>query len=444
MSSNPTETAPLTSPARDALRREQTVAWVLWLTYGAYYFGRTNISAAVPGLKASVEAGGLGLSAEQVGYILGSLKLTYGLGQALNGQLAEYISPRRLLALGLLGSAILNVLFGLGASFYFLLFVWACNGYCQSLGWTPCMKVAAAWIPPLRRGRAIGLIGTGYQVTLGLTFLVAGWSADVWGWRGALYVPASLLVAAAVFMLLFLEEKPSEAAADDALDARARPVAASSGSVVENILLTLTNPALWLMGVSLGLLNACRYGFLDWGVSHLKDVQSAWGGATLISSESAGVWKAALNYAVLPIGAVAGSYLAGWATDRFFGGRRAPVICLLLLALAVLTLVYDAAARSSPAGVLVLLVAIGFCIYGPQVLLVGTAPADLARRGTAAAAAGFVNFLGYMGATAGDVVTGHVLASRGWQIAILVWAGWALAAAAAAALLWNVQPHGQR
>jgi len=34
------------------------------------------------------------------------------------------------------------------------------------------------------------------------------------------------------------------------------------------------------------------------------------------------------------------------------------------------------------------------------VLLVGTFPVDLARRGTAAAAVGFVNFMGYMGAAA--------------------------------------------
>ena len=40
-------------------------------------------------------------------------------------------------------------------------------------------------------------------------------------------------------------------------------------------------------------------------------------------------------------------------------------------------------------------------------LLVGTAPADLAHRGTSAAAAGFVNFMGYMGAATGDVVTGY-------------------------------------
>jgi hypothetical protein len=85
-----------------------------------------------------------------------------------------------------------------------------------------------------------------------------------------------------------------------------------------------------------------------------------------------------------------------------------------------------------------LLVPIGFCIIGPQVLLVGTAPADLAHRGTSAAAAGFVNFMGYMGAATGDVATGHFASEHGgWQTAIYVWAGWAFAGAAIMAILWN-------
>ena len=185
-----------------------------------------------------------------------------------------------------------------------------------------------------------------------------------------------------------------------------------------------------MLGISLGLLNACRYGFLDWGLAHLTEVQDS------------GVGAAGLKYVVLPIGAIAGSYLAGWATDRFFGSRRGPVICLLLLLLGALTIAYESVTRTSVWATVLLLGVIGFCIYGPQVLLVGTAPADLARRGTSAAAAGFVNFMGYMGAAAGDLVTGHYKTPEhgGWQVAIYIWAGWAFAAAFFAALLWNAAP----
>src|SRR5688572_28803991 len=112
---------PLPIPSTSSPRQgENAVLWTLWLTYGAFYFCRTNISSAAAGMKASVGEGGLGLSGEEVGWILAALKIAYGLGQLVNGQLSERTSPRVMLAIGMFGSAALNVLFGLGAGFWFL------------------------------------------------------------------------------------------------------------------------------------------------------------------------------------------------------------------------------------------------------------------------------------------------------------------------------------
>ncbi len=412
------------SPQSDVTRSgENHTIWVIWLVYGAFYFCRTNISAAVPGLSETIENGGLGLSGGQVGWILASLKIAYGLGQLINGQLSERIAPRILLSIGMFCSALLNVAFGLSTGFYFLLFIWAVNGYCQSLGWTPCVRVVGNWIPLSRRGWALGVIGTGYQITLGLTYLIASESADRWGWRGALYVPSVMLALSGVFMLVTLRETPAGGRIlEETSDADGeRP------GIRETLYLTFYNPTLWLLGLSLGLLNACRYGFLDWGLKHLMDVQETT------------IGKAGLKYCVIAVGAAAGSFLAGIATDRLFGGRRAPVIAILLTTLGVSTLLYESVSRVSTTGTVLLLVVIGFCIYGPQVLLVGTAPADLAHRGTAAAAAGFVNFIGYMGAATGDVVTGIYSSGSedSWQVTIYIWAGWAFAAALTTGVLWN-------
>jgi sugar phosphate permease len=425
----------LPHPAWSKLPGENAVVWTLWLTYGAFYFCRTNISAAVPGLKASAEAGGLGLSGEEVGWILASLKIAYGVGQFFNGQLSERLSPRVMLALGMFGSAALNVLFGVSSGFYFLLFVWASNGFCQSLGWTPSVRVVANWVPIVRRGHAIGIIGTGYQITLGLTYLISGQAAQRLGWQGALYVPAALLALTGLFMLLCLRESPGARGSgvfgggESSANGKSVPPKTPDPfrlAILDTLLVTLTNPALWLCGLALGLLNACRYGFLDWGVTHLMETKQLH------------VGKATLQFFVIAIGAAAGSYLAGCATDRFFGSRRAPVICILLALLGVLAFAYDSVSRQGAAGTMLLLVVIGFCIYGPQVLLVGTAPADLARRGTSAAAAGFVNFLGYMGAATGDVITGYFAAPKhgGWQTVIYIWSGWAFLAAVLMLPLW--------
>lgn len=388
--------------------------WVLWLTYGSFYFCRNNLAVAVPGICAE-----FGYTKAQMGTVLMALKITYAIGQFVNGQLAERFAPRRLLALGLLASAAINLLFGWSSALYFMTFLWACNGYVQAFGWAPCVRVTANWFPIERRGRAMGIIGTGYQLCGALTFVVAGWAAETFGWRGALFVPSALLVASAAHMWWLLEETPPHGPQ--------RAVARTGASARENLVTTLANPWLWFVAVTLGLLDSCRYGYTDWGVTHLTEIHKA------------SVGGAAFRYAVLPFGGIAGAYLAGWATDRFFGGRRVPVIFALLALLAVLTFSYDALIAGGLAAGVVTLFLVGFCIFGPQVLLVGTLPADLARRGTSAAAAGFVNFMGYMGAAVGNQLTGQLAQTRGWPVAVQFWAACALAGALLIACLWPVE-----
>ena len=186
-----------------------------------------------------------------------------------------------------------------------------------------------------------------------------------------------------------------------------------------------------MLAVTLFLLDACRYFFTDWGLAHLQEVQQ---GSVLMT---------AVKYAVLPGGGIVGALFGGWATDRFFAGRRAPVICGLLVLLAGQIVAYDTVSHSSTLATVPLLFGIGFAVFGSQVLLVGTAPADMARLGTAAAAAGFVNFMGYMGAFSGDLVTGYLRQHYNWQSAIHFWAAAALVAAGVVATLWRVGPRGQ-
>ena len=400
---------------------QRTALWVLWLTYGSFYFCRNNLGVALPGLQAE-----LGYSKTELGTVLMALKLSYGVGQFINGQLAERWPPRRMLALGLLASAALNVVFGWATAQYLLTFIWACNGYVQALGWPSTMRATANWFPSGQRGRAIGIIGTGYQLCGALTFVVSGWAAQAFGWRGALYVPAVLVAASAVHMLFFLQDAPPGSAPTPAAPRTGEGRSVPAKSFGANIAITLGNPALWLVAVALCLLDACRYGFTDWGVTHLKEVRND------------SVSLAAFKYAVLPFGGIAGAYWSGWATDRFYGGRRPPIICGLLITLGVLGLVYDRVIHFGFVPSLVILFLIGFCIFGSQVLLVGTLPVDLARHGTAAAAAGFVNFMGYMGAAAGDKLTGHIAQDYGWQFAVQFWAACAFGSALAIACLWNV------
>jgi len=390
--------------------------WVLWATYGSFYLCRTNLSAALPGIESE-----FGYSKTDMASVLISLKIAYGIGQLVNGQLAERVSPRLMLSIGMFASIALNLIFGAGASIWFFAFVWAMNGYSQSMGWTPTMKVAANWLPAAIRGRSIGLIGTGYMVGASMSYLLSGWAVDRWGWQGALYVPPIVLFVSCVHMLVLLRVAPAIGA-----ETTVTQIARTRLPFRETLRLTLTNRDLWLLAVALGMLNACRYGYLDWGISLINEVQ---GGS---------VGKSAIKFAIMPAGGILGSLGAGWVTDRWFGGRRAPVICGMLVALALLTLLFKTVVTSGSTATVVVLFFIGVTIYGPQVLLVGTAPTDLAKSGAVASAVGFVNFMGYMGASAGDWFTANVADSeRGWDGVYWLWASWALVAAGCVAMLWN-------
>ena len=88
---------PRSSTSREFSSGQRRALWVLWLTYGSFYFCRNNLGVALPGIQAE-----LGYTKTELGTVLMSLKLAYGVGQFINGQLAERWPPRRMLALGLL------------------------------------------------------------------------------------------------------------------------------------------------------------------------------------------------------------------------------------------------------------------------------------------------------------------------------------------------------
>jgi sugar phosphate permease len=425
----------------DAQRRTLAVVWV---TYGTFYFCRVNVGPARSDIQHA-----LGVGALEMGFVLGALKLGYALGQFVSGQLAEKIGPKRVVLTGMVGSGIACLLFAaspeiaslgivsavtapmarglsavtgspIGPMAALLIVIWMLNGFAQAGGWPPCVEVMARWFSPKERGRTMGILGTSYQLGSALTIFACGWLVSrPWAsWRIVFLVPAAGLFLSAIHTAKRLDPSPSTTAT------------ATATATVEKrsvLLLTLSNPKLWLLALGLFGLDLVRFGFLDWAPTHLKEVHGS------------SVATAALQAAVFPLSGALGALTSGWLTDRYFQSRRAPVIAMLLALVGVFTLSYDYLVAWGAFPTVVCLAAIGFCVFGAQVLLVGTAAQDFAKGGAAAAAAGFVDFTGSMGAFAGDVVTGSMVKHGDWHGAIHVWAAAAVVAAVLVSMLWRAK-----
>jgi OPA family glycerol-3-phosphate transporter-like MFS transporter len=441
--------------SREFTRPQWRTLVVLWVTYGSFYLCRVNVGP----VRTEIEKD-LAIGAVEMGVVLGSLKIGYAIGELVNGQLAERFGPKRVLIFGMIGSLFANVLFAFAASLVafpgmaamlppvaqwlthftpggssiapiaaLLAFLAFLNGYFQAAGWPPTVKVMSNWFTAQQRGRMMGVLGTSYQLGSALTISGAGLLATAFGnWRAAFLVPASLFMISTVHALFRLREKPDgEPVAGTPVSAL--PVATPRLPVRQAIWLTITNPRIWILALGLFGLDVVRYGFLDWAPGHLQKAQAS------------GISAAALKTAVLPLAGAAGALVSGWLTDRYFQSRRAPVIAILLLAVGALTLGYERVVAIGVVPTVACLAAIGFCLYGAQILIVGTAAQDFARGGATAAAAGFIDFMGYTGAFCGDIVTGWLLKTRTFGTAITFWAAAAIVAAVCVATLWRARPH---
>ncbi len=440
--------------ALDLTRAQWRTLLVVWITYGAFYVCRVNIGPARVEIERSLH-----IDPFEMGFVLGALKVGYALGQLVNGQLAERYGPKRILLIGMFGSVTACLLFAcagpialmlgptlpgfanavagvvrivapnatLGPFAALLLVVWFANGYFQAGGWPPTVKIMAHWFTPTQRGRMMGVVGTSYQLGSAITIVASGALVSAFSndWRAAFVVPAIVLAIAGLHAALRMREHPG---ADDAPSVPKVMPNADHAPFRETLWLTLTNGRIWMLAFALFGLDIVRYGFLDWAPGHLKTLHGS------------GVLLAALKVAVFPLAGAIGALTSGWLSDRYFESRRAPLIAIALGLVGGLTLAYDVIAPLGAGPTVVCLAAIGFCLYGAQILLVGTAAQDFAKKKRAAAAAGFVDFMGYLGAFGGDIVTGWLLKHHDFHAAIRFWALAAFVAAALAATLWRARP----
>jgi sugar phosphate permease len=145
--------------------------------YALYYFVRSNISVPLKSMGQE-----LGYSREQLGIILTAGGLTYGVSKFINGFLGDRANPRYFMAIGLLGSAVMNVLFGMSSSLLFLTSFWVMNNWTQGMGFPPCARNMGYWFSPKERGTSFGIWHSSHMMGGAIISVVTGYLVVHYGW----------------------------------------------------------------------------------------------------------------------------------------------------------------------------------------------------------------------------------------------------------------------
>jgi sugar phosphate permease len=421
----------------------------VYVTYFAYYLCRYNM----PMVKTKM-CETFSWDEPQFGLILSSLLAMYAVGQFVNGQLADRFGTRLIASLGVLGSVAMNLLiFGIvmtstgdglssKAVLRLLIALWGANGFFQAMGWSPMVRVMAHWFPSTTRGKVMGFLGTCYQlgaaVSWFLAFFIVRQYSENWGgdWRIVFLVPSIIFAGVGILFYLLIRNTPEDIGLADAeVDDTSEQsfTGPSRRTISQNVLRTLKNPYLWIVAGTFFLLDLNRYGFVNWLPAFLDTKELSIGAAGF-------GFKTVMKRCIHPLAGGAGAIIAGWATDRFFKGRRAPVIALLLLLLGISSIVFPYIAADNTWLIIFVIAFIGFCTYGPHILMVGHAAQDFGKKSGAAGAAGFIDGMGYIGASLAGWGAGLLIKKHGYEVNFVIFGLAAILGAALICIIWKAGP----
>lgn len=380
----------------------------IFIGYASYYLVRKNFSLIMPDLLEQ------GYTKSELGWVLSAISIAYGLSKFLMGNVSDRSNSRVFLTLGLILSATTMMLMGFiplfTSSVLIMFVVLFINGWFQGMGWPSCGRTMVHWYSINERGTKMSIWNVAHNVGGGLIGPLAILGLAIFNdWHSALYFPAMVALAVAILVYFLMRDTPRSCGLPpiekwrndypDNYDAKTYQNELSGKDIFFKYV--FKNKFLWYIAFANAFVYLIRYGVLDWAPTYLKEVRH------FDLSESG--WAYFLyEYAGIP-----GTLLAGWISDKVFGGRRAPASILYMLFVTLALFFYWQS--KSLLIINISLISVGFLIYGP-VMLIGVHALDLVPKKAAGTAAGLTGLFGYMGgALFANIAMGYIVQKFSWN-----------------------------
>lgn len=425
----PAAAVPLTDPAaiRQSYRKwQRRVLLSTLFGYATFYFVRKNLSVAMPIMEHD-----LGISKSILGIFISLHGVLYGVSKFANGFFGDRCNARMFMVVGLAASAVMNVLFGLGSAVVTLGVVWMLNGWFQGMGFPPCARLMNHWFTPKEYATKMSLWNISHSLGAGLIVVLCAFVLVPVHWRLCFLVPAAIALVAALCLWFALPDTPPSVGLPEVEGTQTLLPAPESGAEFRSFLMraVFRNKYIWLVSVINFFVYILRYAVLDWGPTLLHEMKHL------------SIGNASLMVAAFEAAGVMGALLAGWLTDRLFGGR-AMRMCLFYMVLAgVALLLFWKGAGESKLWSTVWLCTAGFFIYGPQ-SLIGIAAAKLATKRAAATAVGLTGLFGYLSTVLSGWGLGALVQWQGWDAGFLGLLVVAAIGALLTAAAWGAKADG--
>lgn len=395
--SKPSE--PITDP-NEVQKKYSRLRWQVFLSatigYGLYYVCRLSLNVIK---KPIVDAGVL--SEGELGMIGSGLFITYAVGKLCNGFLADRSNIRRFMSIGLLVTALINLVLGFTTSFGFFLVLWALNGWAQSMGAAPCVVALSRWYGNKERGSFYGFWSSSHNIGEALTFIATSAIVATFGWQWGFKGAGLIGLVGFAIVALFMRDTPqsqglpsiAEYKGDIAPEAKSEESGKSVGELQKMV---LKNPAIWMLALASAFMYISRYAVNSWGIFYLEAEK----GYTNL--------EASAIISISSVCGIIGTISSGFVSDVLFKGKRnAPAVIFGLMNILGLVLFMYGPKSMDAVSMVIFGLAIGalICYLG------GLMATDVAPKGASGAALGVVGIASYIGAAIQDAISGFAIQS---------------------------------
>lgn len=364
--------------------------------YGMYYVMRMTLGVAK---KPMLDAG---FTATQLGEMGFAMMIAIAIGKFANGFIADYCNIKKIVPLGLLGAAIVNVILGFSDAWWVFVALWFMNGVFQSMGSAPCIVSLAQWYSKSQLATYYGVFSIAHYIGEAATYIGTAMIILAFGWHAAFFMPGVACIVVSIIIYRFMKDRPETyglPSANEFEGEATQEKAEQQVSSKEAQWMVIKNPYVWLLGAAAICLGISRYSISSWGVIFLQEAK----GFDLVTAGSL--------MALSPILGGAGSFLSGIISDKFFKSRHS----LTTIIFGIMMLIGIAGICYVPAGQYYLTALfISIFGFGLGVILCfvgGLLAVDLCPRKATGAAMGVIGLLAYGGSAAQDLVNGFLIDS---------------------------------
>lgn len=384
----------------------------IFIGYAGYYFIRKNFSLAMPDLIRE------GYSKTELGFAFAFLSIAYGLSKFFMGNVSDRSNVKIFMPLGLLLSAGIMIIMGTvpiaTQSVIIMAILLFFNGWFQGMGWPPSGRTMVHWFSLTERGTKMSVWNVAHNVGGAIMPILAMLGLELFSdWHAKFYFPGMVAIVVAIIIFFLLKDRPKSEGLPSIEEWKNDYPEGYDADTKEDKEVTakeiftkhiLPNKLLWAIALANAFVYLVRYGIQDWAPTYLIEVKGF--------TESASSWA----YSAYEIAAIPGTLICGWLSDKVFKGRRAPVSIIYLALITVSIFIYWKNPAGHPLIDNICLIAIGFLIYGP-VMLIGVHALDLVKKEAAGTAAGLTGLFGYFLGTSilANVVGGYIIENYNWN-----------------------------